>query len=98
MQPPRERAQERAAAQGIEPNGFSFEGMDAAGLDYALNRAMSAWYNDRSWWNALARRIMLRVRGLVHVLKTQTNGRLSQCRTGLGQGLRLTTLSCTTKR
>ena len=29
---------ERAAAAGYVPNGFSFEGMDAAGIDYALNR------------------------------------------------------------
>ena len=30
---------ERAAAAGYVPNGFSFEGMDAAGIDYALNRS-----------------------------------------------------------
>lgn len=29
---------ERAHASGMEPNGFSFVGADAAGLDYALNR------------------------------------------------------------
>lgn len=29
---------ERAAALGVEVNGFSFEGMDAPGMDYALNR------------------------------------------------------------
>lgn len=29
---------ERADAQGLEPNGFSFDGADAAGVDYALNR------------------------------------------------------------
>ena len=29
---------ERAAALGTEVNGFSFEGMDAPGMDYALNR------------------------------------------------------------
>lgn len=29
---------ERAAASGMETNGYSFEGTDAAGLDYALNR------------------------------------------------------------
>ena len=29
---------ERAQASGMEPNGFSFVGADAAGLDYALNR------------------------------------------------------------
>ncbi|KAF5931058.1 hypothetical protein HYC85_031931 [Camellia sinensis] len=29
---------ERAEAQGLEPNGFSFDGADAAGVDYAINR------------------------------------------------------------
>jgi starch synthase len=29
---------ERAQAQGLEPNGFNFDGADAAGVDYALNR------------------------------------------------------------
>ncbi len=39
-------------------NGFNFEGTDTAGMDYALNRALSAWYNDRGWWNELACRVM----------------------------------------
>lgn len=30
--------EERAAAVGQEVNGFNFEGMDAPGMDYALNR------------------------------------------------------------
>lgn len=29
---------ERAQAQGLEPNGFNFDGADSAGIDYALNR------------------------------------------------------------
>lgn len=29
---------ERAQAQGFEANGFNFDGADAAGVDYALNR------------------------------------------------------------
>ncbi|CAL5340562.1 unnamed protein product [Camellia sinensis] len=29
---------ERAEAQGLEPNGFSFDGADAVGVDYAINR------------------------------------------------------------
>ena len=29
---------ERGVAAGIDPNGFAFEGADAAGVDYALNR------------------------------------------------------------
>ncbi|RRT62552.1 hypothetical protein B296_00010313, partial [Ensete ventricosum] len=32
---------ERARAQGLEPNGFSFEGADPSGVDYALNRHVS---------------------------------------------------------
>jgi starch synthase len=40
------------------PNGFGFDSTDTAGMDYALNRAMSAWYSDRGWWNDLAGRIM----------------------------------------
>ena len=32
---------ERAQAQGVEPNGFSFEGADTAGVDYALNRQVT---------------------------------------------------------
>lgn len=29
---------ERAQAQGLEPNGFNFDGADSVGVDYALNR------------------------------------------------------------
>ncbi len=29
---------ERAAAAGLDVNGFNFDGADAAGMDYALNR------------------------------------------------------------
>lgn len=29
---------QRAEAQGLEPNGFSFDGTDTSGVDYALNR------------------------------------------------------------
>jgi len=36
---------ERAAAAGYVPNGFSFEGMDAAGIDYALNRSQHLPHN-----------------------------------------------------
>ncbi|KAF8410727.1 hypothetical protein HHK36_003264 [Tetracentron sinense] len=49
---------ERAEAQSLEPNGFSFEGADSAGVDYALNRAISAWYDSRDWFNALCKRVM----------------------------------------
>ncbi|PQQ03616.1 starch synthase 3 chloroplastic/amyloplastic isoform X2 [Prunus yedoensis var. nudiflora] len=49
---------ERADAQGVEPNGFSFDGADAAGVDYALNRAISAWYDGRDWFNSLCKIVM----------------------------------------
>lgn len=49
---------ERAEAQSLEPNGFSFDGADAAGIDYALNRAISAWYDGRDWFNMLCKRVM----------------------------------------
>lgn len=31
---------ERAQTQGLEPNGFNFEGADATGVDYAVNRCV----------------------------------------------------------
>ncbi|KDD76564.1 hypothetical protein H632_c181p4 [Helicosporidium sp. ATCC 50920] len=49
---------ERARAAGHEPNGFVFEGTDAPGVDYALNRALSLWYTDRAAWDALVARVM----------------------------------------
>ncbi|KAG7012367.1 Soluble starch synthase 3, chloroplastic/amyloplastic [Cucurbita argyrosperma subsp. argyrosperma] len=49
---------ERAQAAGLETNGFNFEGADPSGVDYALNRAISAWYNDRSWFDSLCQRVM----------------------------------------
>lgn len=46
-------------ADGVDAtNGFSFEGTDPGALDYALNRALDAWYNDKSWFRSLQRRIM----------------------------------------
>ncbi|XP_073008814.1 starch synthase 3, chloroplastic/amyloplastic-like isoform X1 [Typha latifolia] len=49
---------ERAQAQGLEPNGFSFDGADSSGVDYALNRAISAWFDGREWFNSLCKRVM----------------------------------------
>lgn len=48
----------RAEAEGLKPNGFSFEMPDAAGLDYALNRALSTWYEKRDWFNLLCKQVM----------------------------------------
>uniref|UniRef100_A0A1D1XIW6 starch synthase n=1 Tax=Anthurium amnicola TaxID=1678845 RepID=A0A1D1XIW6_9ARAE len=53
-----DRDKERAKAQGLEPNGFSFDGTDSAGVEYALNRALSAWYDGRDWFNSLCQRVM----------------------------------------
>jgi len=39
---------ERAAAAGVQPNGFNFEGTDAGAMDYGLNRAVDLFYNKRS--------------------------------------------------
>lgn len=36
-----EHDKERAQSQGLVPNGFNFEGADAAGVDYAVNRQAS---------------------------------------------------------
>lgn len=49
---------ERAQAQGLEPNGFNFDGADSVGVDYALNRAISAWYDGRDWFNSLCKQVM----------------------------------------
>ncbi|KAJ4976662.1 hypothetical protein NE237_001768 [Protea cynaroides] len=49
---------ERAQAQSLEPNGFSFDGADNAGVNYALNRAISTWYDDRDRFNTLCKTVM----------------------------------------
>lgn len=49
---------ERAQSLGLEPNGFNFEGTNSSGVDYALNRAISAWYDNREWFNLLCKRVM----------------------------------------
>ncbi|KAI4298693.1 hypothetical protein L6164_032221 [Bauhinia variegata] len=49
---------ERAQAQGLEPNGFNFDGADPGGVDYALNRAISAWYDGRDRFNTLCKTVM----------------------------------------
>ncbi|KAG2438870.1 hypothetical protein HYH02_010668 [Chlamydomonas schloesseri] len=50
--------EDRARLKGMDTNGFSFEGTDFAGMDYALNRALSVWYSDRALWQSLRRRAM----------------------------------------
>jgi hypothetical protein len=38
------------------------QGTDDGALDYALNRALDAYYNDRAWFHSLQKRVMLQVR------------------------------------
>lgn len=49
---------DRAQAQGLEPNGFNFEGADSSGVDYALDRAITTFYDARDWFNSLCKRVM----------------------------------------
>ncbi|VAH36803.1 unnamed protein product [Triticum turgidum subsp. durum] len=49
---------DRACEQGLEPNGFSFEGADSNGVDYALDRAITTWYDARDWFHSLCKRVM----------------------------------------
>jgi len=50
--------QERAEASGKQVNGFNFEGTDTGAIDYALNRAMTMWFQDREAWNNLTKQVM----------------------------------------
>ncbi|CAK0787776.1 hypothetical protein CVIRNUC_010998 [Coccomyxa viridis] len=50
--------EERASSQGMVTNGYNFEGTDAGGVDYALNRALAAWNADKQGWADLVERIM----------------------------------------
>ncbi|KAK8468909.1 hypothetical protein PHAVU_006G149680 [Phaseolus vulgaris] len=49
---------DRAQAQGLETNGFGFDGTDVGGVDYALNRAITTWFDSRDWFNSLCKRVM----------------------------------------
>ncbi|KAF6993850.1 hypothetical protein CFC21_010678 [Triticum aestivum] len=49
---------DRARSLGLEPNGFSFDGADSNGVDYALNRAIGAWFDARDWFHSLCKRVM----------------------------------------
>ncbi|KAL9671884.1 hypothetical protein QQ045_009457 [Rhodiola kirilowii] len=49
---------ERAHAQGLEPNGFSFGGTDTSDVEHTLNRAISSWYDNREWFNSLRKNVM----------------------------------------
>ncbi|KAF9672072.1 hypothetical protein SADUNF_Sadunf11G0002500 [Salix dunnii] len=49
---------ERAEAQGLESNGSNFDGADPASIDYASNRAISAWYDGQDWFGSLCEKVM----------------------------------------
>ncbi len=42
----------------------ALQGTDEGALDYALNRGIDAWYNDKKWFHGLQKRVMEQVRGL----------------------------------
>lgn len=46
---------ERAWTPTLNP---TLQGADAGALDYALNRAIDAFYNDRAWFRGLQSRVM----------------------------------------
>lgn len=37
---------------------MTMQGTDAGAMDYALNRALDAWYNDKPWFQSLQSRVM----------------------------------------
>ena len=39
----------------------ALQGTDEGSLDFGLNRALDAWYDDRHWFHSLAKRCMLQV-------------------------------------
>ena len=43
----------KAEWEGMTPNGFQFDGTEAHDIDYALNRAIDLFYNDREKFHAL---------------------------------------------
>ena len=49
---------ERCGWYGYDTNGFSFEGTDSEALDYALNRAIDAYYDARDWFRSLQLRCL----------------------------------------
>ena len=51
--------EERCTWYGYETNGFSFDGTDNEALDYALNRALDAYYDGREWLQDLQRRCLM---------------------------------------
>lgn len=42
----------------MQVNGFNFEGTDSGGLDYAMNRAIDTFHNDRAFFRTIALRCM----------------------------------------
>ena len=46
----------KATHDMLQCNGFSFDGADYEGIEYAVHRAIDAFYNDRNWWYGTAAR------------------------------------------
>ena len=44
---------ERAAEQGLTPNGFSFDGSQHYDIEYALDRAMRMYASEKTNWDTL---------------------------------------------
>jgi len=50
---------DRASSAGLSTNGFSFDGTQTSDMDYALNRALDAYYDKPRWSSlALPKRVM----------------------------------------
>ena len=45
-------------------NCAAVQGTDEGAMDYGLNRALDAYYNDRAWFHGLQKRVMEQVRFL----------------------------------
>ena len=55
------------------------QGTDPDALDYALNRAMDAYYNDRQWFHGLQKRVMEQVGQLAGLHGTVQDNQLACC-------------------
>ena len=53
-----DNGQEVAQSRGMMANGFVFESTDTAGLDHALNRALSTFHSDKRGFREIQAKIM----------------------------------------
>ena len=49
---------ERAAEEGLTPNGFSFDGSQHYDIEYALDRAMQMYQGEKANWDTLVTTVM----------------------------------------